>query len=241
MGIASLVLGGAGLVNDIIGGGRAQREQKRLFDEFRKNLAITRENNLALERISRGELRVSLGNARELFKNSIAALSAEGSASSRRSLELIQREIADQQVRDRQRGIQGSSQSAVNESRIAREAFRASLDAEAGRNRAIAEAQASLAGFEVDATQALNASRRNEAQIQQDFTNSLNRALENTRVVAPSTAEGLSTLGAELDDLFDKGGGGLVGLGEVTIDQARLAGTTGAQAAFAALGLGFKR
>lgn len=233
MGLGSLVLGGAGFVNDLISGGRAQRAQRRQFAEFRKNLALTRENNLALERIARGELRVGLDNARDLFKNSIAALAADGSASSRRSLEMIERAVADQMVRDRQRGIQGSTQSATNQSRIQREAFRASLDAEAERNRAIAQAQAGLAGFEVDATQALNASLRREGAIQKEFTDSLNAGLQSLSIGASSTAGGLSTLGAELDNLFASRASSTAR----TLDQFQVAGTVGAKTALAAFGL----
>ena len=202
---ASFGMQGLGMGLDLFGGSKAKKEEAKRFREFQNDLMRREQQSKTLEAIARGELQASLADSRLLFGDTLRALSASGSAGSRRILETVAHREAEASQRMRQRGMQGSTVAAEADAIAEREVYEGTLDAEGRRNQAMAGVMGQQAAFESQAGMQIADSYRREAAIGDQAGREMRSALENTQVGFTPVSGAIGTMMAELRAYFGEG------------------------------------
>lgn len=189
---------GASMVSDFFGGLSAKKKQEKRFREFQQSVAKREREQIALERIARGEIQTSLAESKHLFNLTLGAISASGSMESRRFLEDLARREAVANVQARQRGMQGSTATAAAALANEREMFRGAMDAEANRSARMGQVFQQQIGVNAGLRGDLANSYRQEGRIRDEAGAKMQRALENTQVNYNPNTPGVAQLLAQL-------------------------------------------
>lgn len=199
--IASLGLQGIGAVTDLINGGAAARRQKRLFEQYQADMARREQKTLALEAIARGEIRVSLEQGKQLYRDALQSLTSSGNAAMRTATEQAAYRDAQTRVGIQRSGMLGGTAGSVAQSMTERERLRAQLDASGARGGSLAQLLSSQAQFEMNGANAIANSYRNEANITDMVGQRYQSALENTQVQFNPIGPALGKLAGSLETI----------------------------------------